>query len=179
MDIKKKYISINDNELFNGMWDIYEKSFPETELRKISNLRSVMQNGHCKVIVHYTQEGVVGFIIFWEYADFIYLEFFATNPDMRNGGYGAHILRDFIAEHQKPLILEIDGMVDEISNRRCGFYKREGFILNHYNHRPTAYNDKNVHLDMHIMTYKQAISQEQYDKFNEILTNDIMSNLYE
>lgn len=179
MNITKNYITIYDNEFLYGVWDIYEKSFPITEMRSLTNLRSVMQGEHCRVVAYHDMGEVIGFIIFWEYAEFVYIEFFATNPSMRNGGYGAYILRDFIAEHgNKPLILEIDGMSDEISKRRCGFYQREGFVLNDFVHRPTAYNDKSLHLEMHIMTYGDKISEKEYLRFNKRLTEEIMSNLY-
>lgn len=179
MNITKNYITIDDTELLYGVWDIYENSFPATEMRSLTNLREVMQNEHCRVTVYHDMENVVGFIIFWEYPDFIYLEFFATNVAMRNGGHGAYILQDFIAEHdRKPLILEIDDMCDDISKRRCGFYMRQGFVLNDFSHRPTAYNDKSNSLDMHIMTYANKISEPEYQSFNKILTDEIMSNLY-
>lgn len=180
MNWKKDYLTVNDADLLRGVWDIYLKSFPLTERRSFANIKASMQTGNCKVVTYHENGVVIGFILYWEYEEFIYIEFFATNPDRRNSGNGSVILRDFVAEHgAKPLILEIDEMNDEISKRRCGFYQREGFVLNHFVHRPSAYNDMSVNLNMHIMTYGKEITEKQYKDFNRLLTSKIMSNLYE
>lgn len=179
MEIKRDYLKANDENLLMELWAIYLESFPITERRTLENIRECMRGEHCKVVAYHQNDILIGFIIYWEYHDFIYLEFFATNPTMRNSGNGSYILRDFTAQHgDKPLILEIDSMCDEISKRRCGFYQREGFVLNHFVHRPSAYNNINMRLDMHIMTYKHEISEELYSKFNKMLNTGIMSNLY-
>lgn len=177
MNLKKRYISVNDNELLSGVWDIYQKSFPPTEMRTLTNLKNILQGDHCRLVSYNDGDSVVGFILFWEYEHFIYIEFFATNPEMRNSGMGSYILRDFISEQTKTIILEIDQISNDISRRRCGFYQREGFILNSFTHTPPAYNNKNVNLDMHIMVYGREITQQEYDNFNKILIQEIMSNL--
>lgn len=180
MNWKKDYLTVNDTDLLHGVWDIYLESFPLTERRSFENIQACMQGEHCKVVAYHMDGVVIGFLIFWEYEEFIYIEFFATNPQMRNSGNGSFILRDFVEEHgSKPLILEIDEMSDDISKRRCGFYMREGFVLNPFVHRPPAYNDPNVNLDMHIMTFRNEITEEQYKDFNHLLIHEIMSNLYQ
>ena len=179
MEIQKKILSICDRELLSGVWTIYENSFPQSEMRTLSNLRDVMQGEHCKIAAYHVNGDVIGFIVYWEYSSFVYVEFFAVSNLKRNGGYGSYIIRDFIEDFKsKPIILEIDNICDDISKRRHGFYVREGFLLNDFKHAPTAYNDINDTLNLHIMTYQQLISQEQYDEFYNILVSDILSNLY-
>ncbi|MEG0500246.1 MAG: GNAT family N-acetyltransferase [Rikenellaceae bacterium] len=179
MEIKKEYLAADDTNLMPKVWAIYQESFPPTERRSLENIRTCLRGEHCRMVVYHRDDMVIGFIIYWQYPHFTYGEFFATNLSIRNSGNGSYIIRDFMSQHNdRPFILEIDGMCDEISKRRCGFYQREGFVLNPFVHRPTAYNDKNVHLTMHIMTYGHEISEQLYQEFNHVLINDIMSNIY-
>ena len=179
MKLKKSILSIYDSELLYGVWEIYQNSFPKSELRTLSNLREVMQGEYCKVVAYHHDGSVVGFIVYWEYSSFAYIEFFAVSQEKRSGGYGSYIINDFISDFRhKPIILEIDNICDDISKRRFDFYVREGFILNDFKHTTTAYDNINETLKLHILTYQELISREQYDEFYSILVDDIMSNIY-
>ena len=69
----------------------------------------------------------------------------------------------------KTIILEIDPPKDEISVRRRGFYERNGFKLNDFEHFAPAYTSGGSDFELKIMTYPGKISKELYDDFYEFL----------
>lgn len=70
-----------------------------------------------------------GFISWWEFPQFIYVEHFAIVTSMRNSGIGSKSIKRFIELHsQKGVVLEAEmpGVSDE-AKRRIIFYRRCGF----------------------------------------------------
>ncbi len=57
---------------------------------------------------------------------FYYIEHFAIDPSLRNGGYGKRVLEvDELKKQLKgPIVLEVEEPNDEMSTRRIHFYKR-------------------------------------------------------
>ncbi len=73
-----------------------------------------------RIIIGYCSEGsFIGFISFWEFKDYLYIEHFAINNEIRGKGYGSTILNKFIKSTPKTILLEIDPIIDDISNARC------------------------------------------------------------
>ncbi|MFQ8805769.1 MAG: GNAT family N-acetyltransferase [Alistipes indistinctus] len=68
--------------------------------------------------VYLDGETLVGFIGYWDFDDYLYIEHYAINSDLRGGGWGSRILEALQKTAGKTIILEIDEVVDEISTRR-------------------------------------------------------------
>ena len=71
----------------------------------------------------------VGFITYWDFDSFYYVEHFATNPALRNGGYGKRTLEYLCNYLKHPIVLEVERPVEEMAKRRISFYQRQGFTL--------------------------------------------------
>ena len=146
--------NIND-ENWNKIWEIYEESFPKHELRNIKEQKEAMNDD---------EETVVGIIFYWELEQFRYIEHFAVNPNLRGGGYGSKILEK-ICNDDKITILEIDPVVDEISERRLVFYERLGFKMNKFNHLHPPYKKGDKGHKLKVLSYERIISENQFDGF--------------
>lgn len=69
----------------------------------------------------FSDEGVfIGFVGSWKIGDYFYIEHLAISPNLRGKGYGQKVLSGF-CEQVSRVILEIDPVIDEISEKRLRF----------------------------------------------------------
>ena len=173
MDIER--ITQVNHPLYKKAMNLYEISFPFHEHREaLSQSRILCQSTYHFDVVSDDKE-FVGEALYWEIGDFLYIEHFCVLPSMRNKRYGQKILEVL---QTKPLILEIDPPVDEISRRRQGFYERCGFVENPYLHiHPPYHKDCSGH-ELVVMSSPKKLTQNEYDMFSHYLQNTIMKEAY-
>ncbi|MEG1910156.1 MAG: hypothetical protein RR190_04210, partial [Bacteroidales bacterium] len=124
-----------EDKLYTFFNKVYTESFDENERRTPQNLALEMQNPKANVCViravlneaelgimkYYTNgnnqslvsqsvEDIehsmpVGILIYWEFAEFIYLGHFAIAEDFRNHKLGGQFLSNFLKDTSKPVIL--------------------------------------------------------------------------
>jgi hypothetical protein len=61
--------------------------------------------------------------------------------------------------------LEIEPIVDEITQRRHNFYRKLGFKDNPIVHYQPPYHKNTQAVKLWLMSYPQPVSKEDYDKF--------------
>lgn len=166
----------NDNHpLYEIAIETYKKSFPFHEQRETFSRSEIL----CKDSYHFdavTDDDLfVGSILYWEVGDFLYIEHFWVSPDMRNKHYGQRILEEI---QTKPLIFEIDPVIDEISRRRQNFYERCGFVDNPYQHVHPPYHKGYSGHQLVVMSFPRKLTTDEYEMFNDFLKNTIMKDAY-
>ena len=120
---------------------------------------------------------LLGIIGYWVFPDYLYIEHYAINTALRGQGLGSRILNDLQKNADRPIILEIDEVIDEISTRRLRFYQHLGFVMNPYYHPLPQYRiDPQEHTQARLMilTYPQAIPPQTYEQFNRDLNQIVM-----
>ncbi len=77
-----------DDMLFSKMWEVYEYSFPQHEKRtKASQIESMERGAE---IACFCEDGeFLGFMIYWMFDTFIYIEHLAIEKGVRSRGYGS------------------------------------------------------------------------------------------
>lgn len=168
-------VQSKSHPLWNQFWDIYINSFPIEEQRTTSHQQDALVAEHYHLICYLNDNELIGFIAYWKFDTYLYIEHFAIAPTQRNGGIGGKILDQFISQTTKKVIIEIEPLDNEMAKRRCGFYSRHGFMPNPYLHplpkyQPTAHNDMNLL----VMSYPEMIEQQCYDQFRSDLDNIVM-----
>lgn len=171
-----------DHRLFEEAWKIYSYSFPLFERRNLEPQKRALSQSECSMDIFLTDEGddVVGFMLFWEFDDSIYLEHFAVAENFRNGGIGGRMLDLFVEAHKpKRVILDVDLPEDEISKRRIGFYERHGFFVNEERSHPHPnLNDPSAeYFELRIMSHGGKLSDNDYKQFRDRFVNVICLNL--
>lgn len=155
--------------------DLYQESFPLHEQRRAPSQERILADGdYCFGLVRDSAR-LVGLALFWENGRFVYIEHLCVFPDMRNQQYGQKIL-SLLKEKGKVIILEIDPPLDDISERRKGFYERCGFVENPYRHIHPPYHPAHRGHELVVMTYPGSISPESYQDFRVYLENRIMKD---
>ncbi len=110
---------------------LYETAFPLTERR--SGFAWMQQISSSPLFHPYEirlSENFAGIITLWDFDTFVYIEHFATLPEMRGKGVGSESLKKTLTQCQsRPIVLEVEHPDNEIARRRIGFYERNGLCL--------------------------------------------------
>ncbi len=116
----------------------------------------------------------VGFISYWEFDSYIYIEHFAIDNLLRGKGYGSRVLKTFVEQKGKTVLLEIDPIVDEVSAARLRFYSHCGFQTNPFPHCHPAYREEYQPHSLVVLTAPKEISQKEYQCFYADLYRIVM-----
>lgn len=157
---------------FDEMFSIMEKSFPLDEYRPYDEQKALFDNQYYNVYAE-KEDAVKGFIAVWDFTEFLYVEHFAVNPDCRNQGTGAKILKELVKLFSKPLCLEVEPPENELTKRRIGFYERNGFFLNEYPYvQPPISKGKNP-VPLMIMSSGKALTENEFHIIKEKLYREV------
>jgi RimJ/RimL family protein N-acetyltransferase len=115
----------------------------------------------------------IGFITGWIFDAFVYVEHFAIDETVRNGGFGAVAMKQFIAQARRPVVLEVELPTDELSRRRIGFYERLGFIPDNHAYLQPPYNKGDSWLPMRLMTCGRIDLGKSFDDIKACLYKEV------
>lgn len=169
-------ITNTEHPLYKQAMALYEISFPAHEQREALSQRRILAQSAYHFDVFCDAGQFVGQALYWEIGGFLYIEHLCVAPAMRSRRYGQRILEILRA---KPLILEIDPPVDEISRRRQGFYERCGFVRNPYPHVHPPYHKGNAGHALVVMSAPRLLTQAEYDRFSHDLQCVVMDRAFE
>lgn len=126
--MKIEEISVK-NIIIDNIHSLYESAFPRDERRDFEDFLRLLADPESRFSVYaFLEEGdFAGFASCWRWDSFCYLEHFAVEERMRNGGRGARYLTELIRRMALPMIIEVEPPEDDLSRRRIGFYERNGF----------------------------------------------------
>lgn len=168
-------LTTTEKAIYTEAMDLYRLSFPFHEQREAASQQQIMSNEEYQFNLIYDEDEFIGLMLCWETAAFIYVEHFCILPAMRNKRYGETALR-LLNRRGKPVILEIDPPVDEISIRRKSFYERAGFQQNDYEHGHPAYHAGYPAHRLVVMSCPDPLSGDQYEGFAQYLKTVVMGN---
>ncbi|MDO5532418.1 GNAT family N-acetyltransferase [Sutterella sp.] len=167
--------------LYDTAMSLYRASFPFHEQREGASQAAILRDPayQFRLVFEETPQGeaLAGIALLWETGGFVYVEHLAVQPLMRGRGTGARIL-GALAAGQKPVILEIDPPVDEISRRRKAFYERCGFTANAFAHVHPPYHRGLEGHALVVMSAPGALTEAQYADFGAFLRMRVMAGAF-
>lgn len=167
--------SIN-HPLYKSFEELYISSFPVFEQRTKAQQETAFNNGKYHLTGFQEDGAFIGFISYWEFDHYIYIEHFAINTGIRGKGYGSILLDTFINSTSKIVLLEIDPVTDDISRARLRFYKRCGLHENPYPHKHPVYRKEYQPHPLVVLTSGRPISEDEYLQFSNDLNTVVMNN---
>jgi ribosomal protein S18 acetylase RimI-like enzyme len=150
---------------FEVIKNLYLTAFPPNERREFDELTKQIYNYECYVNLILDDEKVAGFIIFWNFNEFVFLEHFAIEPGLRGLGTGEKTLTEIKALNKKTIILETEPPADEMSRRRIRFYERNGFHILEKHYLQPSYDGKKPEVEMKLMCSSENISIGKLEKY--------------
>ncbi|AXH10628.1 hypothetical protein CP960_06740 [Malaciobacter halophilus] len=164
--------SIN-SKYFDTSWSLYQDSFPSNEKRELKSQEKAFQNHNYNALCYIDDKNeFIALLFYWQLHKFIFIEHFAVNPKLRGQSYGSKILNKFL-ENKENIVLEIEPVCDEMTQKRLNFYKRLEFFENEYEHYqiPLKKDDKPIKLSL--LSYKKAINNEEYSKLHKMMQENL------
>lgn len=150
--IRLQPIRTSDVQHYQFMENLLINAFPPEEYRSLEELRNYTDhtdNFHNNLILDGNTP--IGFITYWDFNNFYYVEHFAIDPNQRNGGYGKSVLEHLSENLHRPIVLEVEMPVEEMAQRRINFYKRQGFTLWEKEYQQPPYKPGDPFLPMYLM----------------------------
>ena len=165
--MKRIKIESTENKFFPSFWEIYESAFPLCERRSLEDQIRIFTIDYYHLEAWIEEDKLLGFIGWWNCEDLRYVEHYAIHPDSRSEGYGSTFLSEWVRNDKKLVLLEIEPVEDEISQRRQNFYHRLGFIDSPIRHWHPPYHKGMGRVDLWLLTYPDLLEENIYQKFHE------------
>lgn len=150
---------------FQEAWELYEDAFPIEERRSLEDQTEILKNDDYYFDVLIDKGEFIGFIFWWDFETYRYIDHFATSKNIRNKGFGKLILNTFIDSGSKPILLEVELPISTINERRIKFYERIGFKLNPHNYTVPSSEENQPPLQLLLMSYPDSVSQNDVEVF--------------
>lgn len=167
-------ITDTDSQAYRFLEKLLVEAFPSEEYRELTQWRQLTAGTEIFRNNLICDDGTpVGLLSYWDFGRFHYVEHFATAPGLRNRGYGHRVLERLLHDLQTPVVLEAEAPDDDMSRRRIGFYRRQGFVLWETEYRQPPYNPGDPWLPMHLMVHGDLAETEF-----QAVRNTIYKNVY-
>lgn len=146
-----------------GFLRIYEDSFPIDERRCYDGVTGFLEFYESRVqfniLVAEEHGEVVGFLSYWRFPDYCYVEHLAVESRMRGSGIGRELMQYLITTVSERVLLEVEPPLDEMSRRRIAFYERLGFGLHSdYYYLQPPYGPGQSPVELKLMTTPTVIA---------------------
>lgn len=159
-----KRITRENDPFFERVFDLCREAFPREERRDMDQLRRVLkrEDYHMNALVE--GDALLGVLCYWQGDWGIFLEHLATAPQLRNRGLGSYAL-GLLRQKGLPVFLEIEPPVDSLTRRRYGFYCRNGFVMNPFDHIQAQYRPGDPPVHLKILSFPGPLPEESYRAF--------------
>lgn len=172
--IRIQRISTADKLLYEYMEQLITTAFPQEERRPLEELHLYTDSKphfYNNLILHH--DTPIGFITYWDFGRFCYVEHFAIDPAQRNGGHGKNVLNHLYRLLQRPIALEVEMPEEEIAQRRINFYKRQGFVLWEKPYLQPPYRPEETYLPMRLMVYGNLECERDFDTVKDAIYREV------
>lgn len=117
---------------YHEFLQLYNEAFPPDERRLYESGKQLhdfikVKLGRFDVFVAMEEGIFLGFLTYWTFGGYTYVEHFAVNPENRGKGIGTFLLNHLIKEVSENVLLEVELPENDEARRRVAFYERNGF----------------------------------------------------
>lgn len=144
---------------FDAVYKILDASFDPSLHRSYEKQKALTENPLFNVITKEENGKTIGFITYWNFDSFIYIEHLAIEEGLRGNGLGGRLIKE-VSELGKPLVLEVEPPETEMDKRRVKFYERLGLIFHDFEYFQPPYDKKYDFEKLYIMSSKRLDKNE-------------------
>ncbi|MCD8070802.1 MAG: GNAT family N-acetyltransferase [Akkermansiaceae bacterium] len=132
---------------------LYEDAFPSEERRDFADLMRLLEERECMHALSLEVSGrFVGFSVYWDFRDFLFLEHLAIVPRWRGQGIGGYFLDELARIRPVFHLLEAEPPGSSpMAARRIGGYRRHGFEIVSRNYLQPSYRPGEAPLPLWLM----------------------------
>lgn len=152
---------------------LYEEAFPEAQRRPYDNVAAFAEFAAMRPKFHAleaVEDGEFkGFLTYWRFNGFTYIEHLAVKADCRGKGIGTALVEHLIKTVSPNLLVEVEPPLTNEARRRIAFYQGLGFTLNnHFMYTQPAYTRFGENVSMRLMTHGD-VTVNDYGDLKELL----------
>jgi len=166
------FIENKKDKYFEIAWQLYLDSFPEIERRTLEEQEEILTDKNFKMTCYVEDDVLISIVFYWKISSYTFLEHFAVNSELRGQSFGSKILQKFIND-KKNIVLEIEPIVDEITQKRLKFYKKFGFVVNSHEHLQIPFREGAKELKLLLMSQEKTLSQQEYKVLYESMKKSL------
>ncbi|MCH5232509.1 MAG: GNAT family N-acetyltransferase [Muribaculaceae bacterium] len=155
-------------QLYNDVFSTDHKRIYEDE-KHLDNFIK-MKGGKFNAFAAKDGDLFLGFLSYWTFEGYTYIEHFAIAPDQRGKNLGRLMLNHLFKEVSPNVLLETTPPEDEESEKRISFYEKNGFkIRKEFNYTQPSYGGKGQKaVPMLLMTHGD-VNLHNIDSIKEML----------
>jgi len=160
--------------MFSRLYNLYTASFPHPERRSWDGLMHELiyeKRFFCNALLQ--ENEFVGFLNYWKFEKFYYIEHFAVQEKMRGNHIGSKAIEMLKQQSKVPIVFEVELPVDELTKKRVHFYERLGFTLLVQEYAQPAYIDDETQVPMKLMCNDKTFGNENFKSIKDTLYNDV------
>lgn len=159
---------------FKEFYDLYQYSFRPAERRKVESLELIMKVKTNFFAFAVLSDGAfVGFVNYWDFEKFIFIEHFAVSPGLRGHHLGSDIIKVLLLQIQKLAVLEVETPQSKLAVKRIHFWERLGFyVLSNYYMQP-PYDDAQFLIPMLIMSSDYHYVNRHFLQIKSLIYKDV------
>lgn len=148
-----------DSRIHDDIYKILIDGFSAAELRNYnSQMKAFM---HPEYFISYSASKLSdGFVLWWNFSNFIFVEYIWVALNKRRGGIGTKLLEK-LKQYNKLIILEVE---DTAVCKNIGFYYGAGFVLNEISYTAKALSSIPA-LKYHLLSSNHPLSESEYQLF--------------
>lgn len=151
-------------EDFESFFNLLQESFPEIERRNYADQKKLLNKEEYNIVGYKNDKNeVIAFIAYWKFDKYYFIEHFAVKESLRGHKIGTELLKKFLEDAKKRIILEVEFPEDYISIKRIDFYNRIGFVLNDYDYLQPPLQKGMELFPLKIMSYINKLSQGEFE----------------
>lgn len=153
---------------------IYNLSFPENERRIYADEKHLadfirMKGGRFHAFSAKDGALYLGFLSYWTFEGYTYIEHFALSPEFRGKNIGTKMLSHLFKTVSPDVLLEVEVPATPEAERRIRFYEKNGFrIRREFNYMQPPYSETQQPVEMLLMTHGE-VSLHNLDSIKDML----------
>lgn len=168
-------VTSGTDERLSCLLKLYAGSFPFEERRAEDQLKEMIGHEKMSFIALHAGKQPAGFMIWWNFISFGYIEHFAVFPELRGNQIGSAALQQ-IRNRSAKTLLEAERPYDEISKRRIAFYLRNGFYVADPHYLQPPYRKEGKPIDMYLLSDLQDWSPNELQTAVELIHKEVYLN---
>jgi len=174
-DLEFTPITSGTDERLSCLLKLYTGSFPFEERRAEDQLKEMIGHEKMSFIALQASDQLIGFMIWWNFSGFGYIEHFAVFPDLRGNQIGSAALQR-IRDRSARTLLEAERPYDEMSERRIAFYLRNGFDVVDPHYLQPPYRNGGTPISMYLLSDLPDWSPNELQVAVELIHKEVYLN---
>ena len=151
--------------------DLFESAFPKSERPDFDDLEGRPSNFHFMVATN--DDEPIGILTYWTFEEFVYVEHFAIDEEMRDQGFGKAAFLNFLSQQHKQVLFEVELPHDEESEHRIEFYSSMGLCQNPQDYvQPSYRNPQQLAVPMLVMS-KYELDDDAFEEMRDLLYREV------